>query len=140
MTNREWLYSLQPAELAAWFEAEHADELHDVAHESERVTKTVGMSLEKLQRENMALARDLGECMAERDELRARRSCPGYDADAHSCRYHAVDFELTREAVNMLKRENRDLQRAYDEITGIAADLCRACGFSMVDAAGEAVG
>ncbi len=70
MMNNEWLKSLEPAELSAWFESEHADELHDVAHESESVTKTVGMSLEKLQRENMALARDLGECMAERDAYR----------------------------------------------------------------------
>lgn len=38
-----------------------------------------------------------------------------------------------------LLRENRALQAGYDEIVGIAADLCRACGFSMVDAGGEAV-
>lgn len=81
MNNSEWLKSLEPAELKAWFDAEHDA---DAA---------------RLQRENMQLARDLGECMAERDELQA----------------------------------------AYDEMAAIAADLCRACGFSMVDASGEVV-
>ena len=56
--------------------------------------------VDRLTRENVSLAHDLGECMAERDELRA----------------------------------------AYDELTAIAAQLCRACGFSMVDASGEVVG
>ena len=52
MTNDEWLKSLEPAELKAWFESEHdADAC-------------------RLQRENMQLARDLGECMAERDAYR----------------------------------------------------------------------
>ena len=81
MTNNEWLKSLEPAELKAWFDAEHDADAR------------------RLQRENMALARDLGECMAERDGLQA----------------------------------------AYDGIVAIAADMCRACGFSMVDASGEVV-
>ena len=72
MTNDEWLKSLEPAELKAWFESEHVDELHDAAHGSERVTKTGEMSLDRLQRENMQLARDLGECMAERDGYREK--------------------------------------------------------------------
>ena len=74
MRNKEWLQSMEPGELSAWFDAEHVDELHDVTHEPERVTKTGEMSLDRLRRENMQLARDLGECMAERDELRGRLS------------------------------------------------------------------
>lgn len=38
-----------------------------------------------------------------------------------------------------LEKENAELQAAYDELAEIAAQLCRACGFSMVDAAGEVV-
>ena len=76
MTNKEWLYSLEPHDLAAWFDAEHDD-------------GTVASGL--------AVA--LANVTVERDEL----------------------------------------QEAYDEVAGIAADLCRACGFSMVDAAGEVV-
>lgn len=38
-----------------------------------------------------------------------------------------------------LLRENRALQAGYDEIVGIAADLCSACGFEMVDAGGEVI-
>lgn len=52
MNNSEWLKSLEPAELKAWFESEH------------------DFAAGELQRENMALARDLGECMAERDAYR----------------------------------------------------------------------
>ena len=54
MTNDEWLKSLEPAELKAWFESEHDEDAC------------------RLQRENMQLARDLGECMAERDVYRDR--------------------------------------------------------------------
>lgn len=32
-----------------------------------------------------------------------------------------------------------ELREAYDEITRIADELCRACGFSMVDASGEVI-
>ena len=59
-----------------------------------------------LRAEMSNLARDLGECMAERDQL--RRRCD-------------------------------ELQAAYDEASGLAADLCRAFGFSVVDASGDAV-
>ena len=38
-----------------------------------------------------------------------------------------------------MQRENGELQRFHDRAVGIAADLCRACGFQMVDAAGEVV-
>ena len=54
MNNSEWLKSLEPAELKAWFDAEHDA---DAA---------------RLQRENMQLARDLGECMAARDGYREK--------------------------------------------------------------------
>lgn len=54
MTNDEWLKSLEPAELKAWFESEHDTDA------------------DRLQRENMRLARDLGECMAERDGYREK--------------------------------------------------------------------
>lgn len=70
--NKEWLQSMEPGELGAWFDAEHVDELQDVAHGSGRVTKTDEMLLDRLQRENMQLAHDLGECMAERDRYREK--------------------------------------------------------------------
>ena len=35
--------------------------------------------------------------------------------------------------------ERDELQAAYDEFTRIAAELCRACGFSMIDASGEVI-
>lgn len=54
MTNNEWLKSLEPAELKAWFESEHDEDAC------------------RLQRENMQLARDLGACMAERDGFREK--------------------------------------------------------------------
>ena len=102
MNNWEWLKSLEPAELSAWFEAEHGapgatecQPMRDLMGECDEYERIV----DRLQRENMQLASDLGECMAERDELRA----------------------------------------AYDALVAIAADLCRACGFSMVDAGGEVV-
>lgn len=39
-----------------------------------------------------------------------------------------------------LVAENNALRVRVDELTAIAAQLCRACGFSMVDASGEVVG
>ena len=42
--------------------------------------------------------------------------CPGYDADRHYCKYHANDFELTREQVCDLKREVSRLERERDEL------------------------
>lgn len=74
MKNKEWLQSMEPGELSAWFDAEHVDELHDVTHESESVTKTDEMLFDRVMRENIALAHDLNECMAERDELREKLS------------------------------------------------------------------
>ena len=43
------------------------------------------------------------------------QGCPGYDADRHYCKYHANDFELTREQVCELKREVSRLERERDE-------------------------
>lgn len=54
MTNNEWLKSLEPAELSAWFEAERDEDAG------------------RLQLENMQLARELGECMADRDGYREK--------------------------------------------------------------------
>ena len=108
MNNREWLYSLEPSALAEWFGKEHqapADYTCGVFSQSSDSDSETGATAahtasERPQTEyELAIARKLGECMAERDELQA----------------------------------------AYDEITGIAADLCRVCGFSMVDVNGEVV-
>lgn len=74
MKNKEWLQSMEPGELSAWFDAERVDELHDVTHEPESVTKTDEMLFDRVMRENIALAHDLNECMAERDELREKLS------------------------------------------------------------------
>jgi len=124
MTNDEWLKSLEPAELKAWFEAEHVEPNDDLppekgvsdpdggsndANESqdsrekleadvqrfsqvyytshllvydkviELLDRQVAITRRELQdevdrltRENMQLARDLGECMAERDGYREK--------------------------------------------------------------------
>lgn len=37
------------------------------------------------------------------------------------------------------KDGNAELQAAYDALTAKCAELCRLCGFEMVDAAGEAI-
>ena len=39
----------------------------------------------------------------------------------------------------ILIAENAELQAAYDELTAIAVQLCRACGFTMCDASGEVI-
>jgi len=49
------------------------------------------------------------ELLVRLDEM-ADRKCPGYDPELHYCRYHAQDFELNRQTVIRLKRENADLQ------------------------------
>lgn len=91
MTNDEWLKSLEPAELKAWFEAEHADGTRNkndrsVEHGSRAERESDALldskmtvaerelvaHAERLERENMALARDLGSCMAERDGYREK--------------------------------------------------------------------
>ncbi len=54
--------------------------------------------------------------------------------------------EMTRKRINKLMRqrdearEQRDrLQADYDALVGKCAELCALCGFTMVDANGEAV-
>ena len=46
--------------------------------------------------------------------------------------------KLQRENAELARRAD-ELQAAYDDVAGIAADLCRAFGFEMVDASGEVV-
>ena len=85
---------------------------------------------------------------AEMGEL--REQLDGYKALADH--YSAQLRQIRGEDENwvLVPRENFDglcddrielsgLRKSYDEMVGIAADLCRACGFSMVDASGEAV-
>ena len=57
---------------------------------------------------NKRLLEQIEELKAERDKL-LERKCPGYDADTHTCNYHAQGFELNHETLNRLKRENAKL-------------------------------
>lgn len=63
-TNREWLYSMQPDELAAWFDAEHVWGV-EIQGEPDEIAELTA------ERDN--LARDLAECDENRIEFRDQR-------------------------------------------------------------------
>jgi len=118
VNNREWLYSLDVADLSDWFDAEHvetgtgrgcpgydADRNYCKYHAQDFELNDATVS--RLKRENAKIS-------AERDDWR------------RWCKNSEEDF-------------NR-LQDAYDELIGKCAELCSLCGFSMVDASGEVVG
>ena len=79
--------------------------------------------------------------------LRGRASLDDELAEMHEdvkrAEKRADELEAERDRwkaeCNELDVENIGLQRAYDELVRIAADLCGACGFQMVDASGEVV-
>ena len=51
----------------------------------------------------------------------------------------AIRIWNTRVEPNGGTCDNAELQAAYDAITAKCAELCRLCGFEMVDAAGEVI-
>ena len=57
MNNREWLYSLDVADLSDWFDAEHEPELQEGEYSAQRIAK---------------LLRQRDDALKEVDDLRAK--------------------------------------------------------------------
>ena len=79
---------------------------------------------------------------AENDEQKELLYDIGLENAEQRARIVKLTAELNATAVSLgaAMRDRDELQSAYDEMVRVAADLCRACGFSMVDASGEVVG
>ena len=91
---------------------------------------------------NVELKRQIDERQARVDELTEQLEAA--HAKNRSLRQHIAKMQEGRHGWHVkgveLEKENAELRAAYDELTAIAAQLCRACGFQMVDASGEVVG
>ena len=104
-TNREWLYGLDVADLAAWFDAEHAEPNGDLSPEN-GVSDPDGGS-------NVAcMAQDIREKLeAEASELTADYAASG---DACDPLYHGILELLDRQAA-ITEREHPGLTVSDDE-------------------------
>ncbi len=80
-------------------------------------------------------------CEACRAAQKRRIADLGAQVDSLTVRAVAAEQEAEEltAIVDRLTYDRDELQAAYDELTRIAAELCAACGFEMVDAAGEEV-
>lgn len=115
-TNREWLYSLDPSELSAWFDAdcsetESINKLtaeRDAAYAKNRALKQHIANMqegrngwhtkaEKLQAKVTELTAERNELQAQVDTLKSRH-CPHYHVNEHTCDVHETRIaELTAE-------------------------------------------
>lgn len=121
-TNREWLYSLDVADLADWFDAEHIDGLDG---DTDALNAKIA-ALEKKLRISWEY-----ECkfQDERDELQEQvdalrsRHCPHYDATEHTCDVHGTRIaELTAEREQYRKLFGMALDWAH-EITMLETSI-----------------
>lgn len=89
-TNKEWLFSLPLDEQIAWMNQEHVEDANGTLEATTAPVECQPMrdlldELDALESQCNALARDLGECMADRDYYRMKfGKCLDYADAVHA--------------------------------------------------------